>query len=95
MKKFLHLAINPVDSDYQDLVEEALNRATDWIRYLPNCYLIYTGQPAKVWYQRLCDIDTTKDRNFFICEVDLTNRAGWMKTSAWKWINKDRPSAEK
>lgn len=92
MKKFLHLAVSPVDDTYRELIELKLDKAADWLRYLPNCWLLYTAQPARVWYERLSDIETAKGRNLFIIEVELSNRAGWIKTSAWDWINKTRSS---
>jgi hypothetical protein len=91
VKKFLHLAVSPIDPGQQALIEEQLNRAGDWLRYLPNCWLIYTSRPAKVWYSRLSSIEGLKNSsNFFICEVDLHNRGGWLKKTVWEWINKDR-----
>jgi len=92
MKRFLHLAVSPVDETYRELVESKLNKATDWLRYLPNCWLVYTAQPASVWYKRLSEIETTNQRNLFVAELNLQNRAGWIKSSAWEWITKKRPS---
>lgn len=90
MKTFLHLTISPCDSDLRSLIQAKLDKATDWLRYSPECWLIYTGQPAKVWYERLTEIAGVKERILFICEVDLSNRGGWIKQSAWDWIKKER-----
>jgi hypothetical protein len=90
VKKFLNLAVDPVDSGSRLLIEKELNRAADWLRYLPNSWLIYTSQPAKIWYERLSKIPGMKDGVLFICEVNLENRAGWLKKTAWDWISKAR-----
>ena len=92
MKKFLHLSVNPIDQTGRKLIEKKLDKAADWLRYLPNCWLIYTAQPARVWYERLSEVtEEIEGCNLFIAEVNLRNRAGWIKTSAWDWINKKRP----
>lgn len=90
MKTFLNLAVNPVTPENRALIEKELNKAADWLRYVPNCWLIYTVQPAKVWYDRLSEIPGMKDGNLFICEVNLKNRAGWIKSSVWDRIRKGR-----
>ena len=90
MKTFLHLAVNPTSPELRESVEEKLNKAADWLRYNPNCWLIYTSQPAKVWYERLSEISDIKDGSLFICEINIRNRAGWLKTSLWDWIKQER-----
>jgi hypothetical protein len=90
MKTFLHLTVFPADSDMQKLIQEKLNKATDWIRYSPSCWLIYTGQPATVWYQRLTEIEGIKEGSLLIYEVNFSNRAGWIARSVWDWIKKQR-----
>jgi hypothetical protein len=82
--------VSTVDPEKRALIEQELNRAADWLRYLPGNWLIYTSQPAKVWYQRLSQLPGMEARNMFICEVDLNNRSGFLRTSAWDWIRKDR-----
>jgi len=90
MKSFLHLTVFPNSSDYQESIEKELNRATDWIRYSPNCWLIYTSRTAQSWYKSLSAIPGIKDANLMLYEVNLSNRAGWIKRSVWDWITKER-----
>ena len=90
-RTFLHLGISseitPAD---KSSIERRLNKARDWFRYAPNCWIVYTAQPAKVWYERLKELPEMKEKRFFICEINLENRAGWLPTSAWEWLKKDR-----
>jgi len=90
VKTLLHLAINPTSSELREAVEGKLNRAADWLRYNPGCWMIYTSQPAKIWYERLSEIPGIKDGSLFICELNIGNRGGWLKPSVWDWIKEKR-----
>ena len=90
--KFLHLGINFSVGTSLDkaAIETKLNKAKDWLRYAPNCWIIYTGQPANIWYKRLKELPELEDKTFFVCEINLDNRAGWLQKSAWEWLKKQR-----
>jgi len=93
---FLHLAVRRQDSEAPDnkAIEAVLDKAKDWYRYAPNCWLIYTGRDAAWWYQKLSEIPGMKsDTTFLIGEMPIdqrNKRAGWLSTSTWKWIKKYR-----
>jgi hypothetical protein len=87
---FLHLRVwgSPPE---RDAIEDVLNKAKDWYRYSPNCWIIYTARDAQWWYERLSNIPGMKnDASFFIAEMRLSNRAGWATPGMWKWIEKNR-----
>ena len=92
---FLHLGINfkgaQPTSTMIDEVETVLNKAKDWFRYAPNCWLIYTGRDAKTWNERLKQISWMSNQNYLICQVEPKNKSGWLARAAWDWINKERP----
>jgi hypothetical protein len=89
---YLHLSFNfeGRDSPYAPL-QEQLNNALDWVRYAPNCYILYTTTDAQTWYSRLKAI-VHADDSILIVEINLTNRQGWLPKYVWDWINKDRSS---
>jgi hypothetical protein len=94
---FLHLAVNfknfwdlAAYKPTQEQIEAILNGANDWLRYAPNCWLIYTSQTADAWYQHLAKLPGMADNTYFISEVNLQNRAGWLKPTSWEWIHKNR-----
>ncbi len=90
---FLHLAIRFEDSEApkRDRIEEVLNRAKDWYRYANNCWIIYTTRSADTWYKRISEIPGMKNHtSFFIAELNLGNRAGWLSSRVWKWLDKER-----
>ncbi len=88
-KKFLHLTVS-AGAFEKEAVEKELDRATDWVRYGTGCWILYSGKTAATWYHRLIAIPGMRSTNFFICELNLTNRAGWLKKSVWDWINQAR-----
>lgn len=92
--KFLHLGINfktktPTTETLSE-IEAILNKAKDWYRYAPNCWLIYTSHDAKTWHQRLRNISWITDQSYLICSVDLENRSGWLPKNTWEWVNQAR-----
>jgi hypothetical protein len=92
---FLHLGVKFEDDEApkRKAIEEVLNRAKDWLRYAPDCWLIYTTRDAKTWSTRLREIPGMEGHtSFLICEVSLfdSKASGWLAKSAWEWINKSR-----
>ena len=90
---FLHLAIRFEDSQApsRESIESVLNKAKDWYRYAPNCWIIYTSLTPDTWYKRLSEITGIKTHtSFFICELDIESRSGWLKRDFWDWLKKDR-----
>lgn len=80
---------DPLD-EAQQSIQNVLNRAKDWIRYAPNCWILYTSSDASTWYKRLSKISGIKKHTFFICELNITNRGGWLPKGVWDWIKQDR-----
>jgi hypothetical protein len=72
-----------------ELEEPVFNIAIDWIRYLPNCWILYTTTGADWWYERIRHYMTKADR-VFICELNLQDKAGWLDKWVWTWLNKPR-----
>jgi hypothetical protein len=44
----------------------------------------------EVWQKELVEVPGMKEKSWVICEVNITNRTGWMYKSEWEWINKER-----
>jgi hypothetical protein len=88
---FLHLGVRNEDSKAPDTkaIEEVLNKAKDWYRYAPNCWIIYTSKDASTWAERLRAISGIEDHaTFFICEINNENRGGWASAKFWDWFKK-------
>ena len=92
MRKFLHIGINfgtrPVDVSELNPV---LNKALDWIRYAPNCWVVLTSSESDVWYRRLKTVLHDQD-SFLICELTIANGfpagSGFLPASWWNWFKK-------
>jgi hypothetical protein len=92
---FLHLAVRFESGSRapdREAIESVLDRAKDWYRYAPNCWVIYTSQDATTWTERLGKgISGMKTRtSFFICELNLEDRDGWVDKEFWNWLDKTR-----
>jgi hypothetical protein len=89
-EKFLHISFNfrrraaPTES-----IETQLEKALDWIRYMPTCYLLYTRTDAQTWYTRLRKV-IDEDDHIFVVELNIENRQGWLPKTVWEWIRQDR-----
>ena len=90
--QFLHIAINfKSGAAKMKELEPAFNKALDWLRYAPNCWIVWTTSDPAKWYARLKPVLDEAD-TFFICKIDIDTRYGWLPKSTWNWINKDRAS---
>jgi hypothetical protein len=67
------------------------NKAIDWIRYAPNCWVVLTSSEPDVWYQRLKAALNDED-SFLIVELNIANGfpsgAGFLPAHWWEWFKK-------
>jgi hypothetical protein len=91
MARFYHVSFNfegrkaPTEA-----INKVLNKASDWISYAPNCWIVYsTQEKAEVWYTRLKKV-IDDDDSIFVCELTILNRQGWLPQNVWEWIDKER-----
>jgi|SRR5216683_2023021 len=92
--RFLHLGINFTTkgptAEALGEVEAVLNKAKDWYRYAPNCWLIYSARDPKTWHERLKQIPWMSEQRYLIVPIDLKNKSGWLARDTWDWIKRDR-----
>jgi hypothetical protein len=96
MRKFLHIGINfwnrPTNAAE---LRPVLDKAIDWIRYAPNCWVVYTSSEPDVWYRRLKTVLHDHD-SFLIYELNIANGfpigAGFLPSSWWEWFQKYAPA---
>lgn len=84
---FLHVSFHFKQPINIKAIEAVFNKASDWIHYMPNCWIIKTKGRAQKWYELLKPCLGPKD-NVFICEIDLSERQGWLPKWVWDWIKK-------
>ena len=92
MKRFLHVGFNFQGKPLIDELKPTFDQAEDWLRYAPNCWILWTDQSPAVWNDRLRPF-LRDDDNLFICGLDITRRQGWLPKSSWEWSRKIRTQA--
>ncbi len=89
MSKFLHIYINPKKGITRETVEQKIGLAVDWYRYDENLYVVYTTSDVNKWQERLVNLVQDGGR-MFICELNISNRNGWLNRDFWTWLKKER-----
>jgi hypothetical protein len=92
--RFLHIGVNfkerAASPETRGEIESVLNKALDWYRYAPNCWIVRTKQTAKTWHDRLKSIPWMTDQQYLIVEINVQERAGWLPKDTWDWLKKKR-----
>ena len=88
MKKFLHVAFNTKNPRISDW-ELVFDNASDWLRYAPNCWILYTNRTPQQWFN-LIQPSLQQDERVLICELNITRKQGWLPKDTWSWLNKRR-----
>lgn len=73
----------------EETLKAVFNRALDWFKFAPNCWIVWSTSDAKKWYERLRPIIKDTD-SLFIVAIDVNERQGWMSMSFWEWLKKER-----
>jgi hypothetical protein len=92
-KRFLHVSVGFATVDKSRQLEAVFDKAPDWLRYMPNCWIIQTSKSPKVWYERLKPHLDEQD-TVFIVAIDMDDRTGWLPRDVWTWINQERALAQ-
>lgn len=90
MSKYLHIGFNFEGRPSKEAeLKPIFDRAIDWIRYAPNCWIVYTSSSPQVWFDRIKP-KLHKDDGFVIVEIDPKSRHGFERKEIWEWLEKDR-----
>jgi hypothetical protein len=92
MRKFLHIGINFWNRPTEvTALIPVFDKAIDWIRYAPNCWVVLTSSEPDVWYRRLKPVLHDQD-SFLICELSISKGfplgAGHLPGAWWDWFRK-------
>lgn len=90
---FRYLHIGFCFRDWIDL--EAIDRvltesAADWLRYSPQCAIVWTDLSPSYWYDRLLSVPNMERNYFLVCPIDIHDRSGWLPDSVWNWLMRPR-----
>ncbi len=90
-RRFVNIAFEFEDEPDYSKIEKVLDKAIDWVRYTPNCWLVWTSSSPRRWYNRLKE-QLNEGDHLFICEVNIEERGGWMPKSFWDFIRSHQAS---
>jgi hypothetical protein len=89
--KFLHIGCNvQATNEVIAKVQRVLNKAADWLRYAPNCWLVYTHLNVDYFQEKLAGIKELRQSGFFICEAKIIGSGGYLTPEVWEWLKESR-----
>lgn len=89
MAKFVHISFSFRGAPKIEELLPAFNQALDWVRYAPNCWIVWTTSSTEKWFARLKP-HLTDDDHMLIATLDLQDYNGWLPQWVWDWITKER-----
>lgn len=88
--RYLHMAFNFQNGAKTTELEPIINgMADDWLRYSPNCWVLWTSRPASDFLYVLRPYIGPND-TVLIAALDMSDRNGWLPQWMWEWIDKRR-----
>lgn len=89
MDRFLHITITYNGGAPREFGSVFDYLAPDWLRYAPNCYIIWTARPASDFLYALKPLVAPSDL-ILIVKIDMTDRNGWQPQWVWEWMDRRR-----
>ncbi len=91
MNRFLHISFtfNEGFPKVQELEPVFNFLAPDWLRYAPNCWIVWTLRPASDFLYGLKPALGASD-SVLIVKLDMSDRNGWEPRWVWEWIDRKR-----
>lgn len=89
---FLHIGFGFRDPPRPEELEPIFDKARDWIRYAPTCWIVWTSSSPAKWLARLKPVLSPTD-HVFIVRIDPSERAGRLPRSMWGWIKERQQEA--
>ena len=87
-RQLLHIAFKFADGDPKTAkLKPVFDKASDWIRYAPNCWIVWTTGSAEKWYERLRPHIDDRD-SMLIVKLDTSEQQGWLSASVWEWFKR-------
>ena len=77
------------DEPDPEALKKTFDKAINWIRYMPNCWLVLTSSDARRWYGRLSPLLGDSD-TMLITEIDPDAISAWIQPWIIDWIDKSK-----
>lgn len=90
MKYTYLLTINPQQIYSPDELKAKLDIAVDWVKLMPNVFLVFSTSDLDKWYSRLKPV--LGDNQFFMADTNIEYKkcTGWLYESTWDSVKKIR-----
>ncbi len=91
-KRLVHVGFNfeNVETPIKQL-EATFNKASDWLRYGGQNWIIYTGLELDEWRDRINKVKGIGDKDVSFLLIEFGDYfSGYLTNSEWKWLNKKR-----
>ncbi len=89
MAQYVHISFNFDGATKINELLPTFNHALDWVRYAPNCWIVWTTSSAEKWYDRLKPHLTDND-HMLIVTLNLQDYSGWLPKWVLDWISEKR-----
>lgn len=70
----------------QNVVKE---HAPDWLRFAPNCWILWTPEPTITWGDRL-NRTIGEENSVLVFELDMSKFYGWVRPIPKEWLERKR-----
>ena len=87
--KFYHVYLVPKSTLTLSEIEKKMDLALDWFKYDKLNWVVYSSATMDKLSARYKPL-VQPDGRLFICELNPSNRNGWMSKDFWTWLKKDR-----
>jgi hypothetical protein len=88
-EKFYHVFLMPEAGVDEQTIRERMNLATDWFRYSISMWILYSNASMAQLMTRFRSLAGQNGR-LFICELNISNKDGWVDQAFIDWLNKKR-----
>jgi hypothetical protein len=83
--KYLHIGFSGGTQPTQDAMDSLLRQSSDWLRYSPSAWIVYTNQSQNWWTDQLRLIKA--ESKFLIFEISPATKWGWADKWIWEWLD--------
>lgn len=67
-------------------IQNSFGKSAGWARYAPNCWLLYTDEPAEAISNRIRKLCSASD-SILVIKVDTNHYNGFLHKEIWDWFN--------
>jgi hypothetical protein len=93
MMRYLHVGIGGITPTVAqtEALQNTFNEAVDWMRYAPNCWILYTSQSPNTWTDKIRQTPGIPSTVLMvIVPIKAEEKWGLHQKWVWEWFDKKR-----